>query len=76
MIPLVWKGGVEKKFLKTTKYESMYYLAIWERLRGENLNINLDSEQSVASAATAIMIIVMPNIEKLSIFYRYNVCQI
>lgn len=54
----------------------MYYLAIWERLRGENLNINLDSEQSVASAATAIMIIVMPNIEKLSIFYRYNVCQI
>jgi hypothetical protein len=67
LIPLVWKGGVEKKILKTTKYGSMYYLAMWQGLRGEDLNIDLDSEPSVTCSATGMTVIFTPDIEKLSI---------
>ena len=67
LIPLVWKGGVEKKILKTTKYGSMYYLAMWQGLRGEDLNIDLDSEPSITCSATGMTVIFTPDIEKLSI---------
>lgn len=67
LIPLVWKGGVEKKILKTTKYGSMYYLAMWQGLRGEDLNIDLDFETTLTCSATGMTVIFTPDIEKLSI---------
>jgi hypothetical protein len=38
---LGWKGGVEKRIQKGEKYGTLYYLAQWQGLRGDDLNINL-----------------------------------
>ncbi len=40
---LAWKGGVEKK-LKTKKYGTLNYLAEWQGLRGEDLNLDPSKE--------------------------------
>ncbi len=40
---LNWKGGVKKK-LKYKKYGTLYYLAQWQGLRGEDLDIETDKE--------------------------------
>lgn len=40
---LAWKGGVEKK-IKTKKYGTLKYLAQWQGLRGEDLDIHMDKE--------------------------------
>lgn len=66
LVPLVWKGGVEKKILKTTKYGSMYYLAMWQGLRGENLNIDLDTEPSITCSATGMTVIFTSDAVKMS----------
>lgn len=65
LIPLVWKGGIERKILKTTKYGSIYYLAMWQGIRGEDLNIDLDSESSLTCSATGMKVIFTSNTEKL-----------
>lgn len=36
---LGWKGGVKKKTKKGEKYGTLYYLAQWQGLRGEDLDI-------------------------------------
>ena len=65
LVPLVWKGGVEKKIIKTTKYGSLYYLAMWQGIRGEDLNIDLDSEPSVTCSITGMTVIFTSDTEKL-----------
>jgi len=40
---LGWKGGVNKKITKE-KFGSLNYLAQWQALRGEDLNIDLSKE--------------------------------
>jgi hypothetical protein len=65
LVPLVWKGGVERKILKTTKYGSVFYLAMWQGIRGEDLNIDLDSEPSLTCSATGMTVIFTTDTEKL-----------
>ncbi|MFL1551834.1 hypothetical protein ACI77I_22550 [Pseudomonas sp. D47] len=43
--PLGWKGGVSRSLKKLEKFGSLNYLAQWQGLRGEHLEI--DSEQEV-----------------------------
>jgi hypothetical protein len=43
LIPLDWKGGVREKS-QTEKRGCLNYLATWQGLRGEDLNIALDAE--------------------------------
>lgn len=66
LIPLVWKGGVEKKILKETKYGSMFYLAMWQGLREEDLNIDLDSESSLTCSFTGMTVFFTKDTDKLS----------
>jgi hypothetical protein len=40
LIPLSWKGGVEKPIKPNHKYGSLFYLAMWQGLRGEDLDID------------------------------------
>lgn len=41
---LGWKGGVEKSLKNKEKYGTLHYLAEWQGLRGEDLNINTGQE--------------------------------
>jgi hypothetical protein len=65
LIPLPWKGGVEKKILKETKYGSLNYLAMWQGLRGEDLNIDLDTEPSLTCSSTGMTVIFTNDKDKL-----------
>ena len=65
LIPLPWKGGVEKKILKETKYGSLFYLAMWQGLRGEDLNIDLDSQPSLTCSSTGMTVLFTNDTDKL-----------
>lgn len=44
LVILAWKGGVEKKIKGKEKMGTLKYLATWQGLRGEDLNIALEDE--------------------------------
>lgn len=55
---LVWKGGVEKKLLTNEKkFGSFQYLATWQGLRGEDLDIALDEERIIVCSKTGQTVI-------------------
>ena len=58
---LAWKGGVEKK-IKGKKYGSLFYLATWQGLRGEDLNINQREEISIICSKTQVEVIFTTNL--------------
>ncbi len=41
---LYYKGGVEKKLKKKEKIGALNYIAMWQGLRGEDLNIDTTNE--------------------------------
>jgi hypothetical protein len=46
LVTLPWKGGVERK-LKKEKFGSLNYLAMWQGLRGDDLDIDIELEISL-----------------------------
>ena len=58
---LAWKGGVDKK-IKGKKYGSLFYLATWQGLRGEDLNINQHQDVTIICAKTNVEVIFTPNL--------------
>lgn len=58
---LAWKGGVEKK-IKGKKYGSLFYLATWQGLRGEDLSINQQDETSIVCSKTQVEVIFTSNL--------------
>lgn len=54
---LCWKGGVGKNLEKKKKYGSLKYLAYWQGLRGEDLDIHIDEEKELICAKTGITVI-------------------
>ena len=63
---LGWKGGVEKKLKQKEKYGSLYYLAQWQGLRGENLNINYTAETKLTCSRTGVTVIYTPDLSEYS----------
>jgi hypothetical protein len=47
LVMLAWKGGVEAKLKMETKPGTLSYLATWQGLRGEDLDILLEEERLV-----------------------------
>ena len=43
LVPLSWKGGGSKRTKPNRRYGCFYYLATWQGLRGEYLNINTEA---------------------------------
>ena len=64
LIILPWKGGVEKTTKRGTKYGTFFYLAMWQGLRGEDLNIDTADEISLRCAATKMMVILTGDFAK------------
>lgn len=61
---LVWKGGSDKRLKITTKYGTLNYLAQWQGLRGEDLNINLSEKQEIICSKTGMKFIYTGDVEK------------
>lgn len=61
---LVWKGGVEKKTKKSGKYGTLYYLAQWQGLRGEDLNMDLSEESELICSKTGVKVIYTGDVKK------------
>lgn len=61
---LVWKGGVDKRLKIAEKYGTLNYLAEWQGLRGEDLNIDLSLEQEIICSKTGMKIIYTGDVEK------------
>ena len=61
---LGWKGGVEKKIKKKEKYGTLFYLAQWQGLRGEDLDIDLLEEREIVCSKTVMKVIFTGDINK------------
>jgi DNA helicase-2/ATP-dependent DNA helicase PcrA len=63
---LNWKGGVSRVTKKKQKFGSLRYLAQWQGIRGDDLNINLNAEFSLTCNATGIVVIFTSDWTKLA----------
>jgi hypothetical protein len=57
LVVLPWKGGIEKAIKKKQKFGTLYYLAMWQGLRGEDLNIDPDEEVILMCSATGMAVV-------------------
>lgn len=57
LVVLPWKGGVEKAIKKKQKFGTLFYLAMWQGLRGEDLNIDPAEEVTLVCTATAMTVV-------------------
>lgn len=57
LVVLPWKGGVEKAIKKKQKFGSLYYLAMWQGLRGEDLDIDPNDEIALNCATTGMTVV-------------------
>jgi len=60
LVPLPWKGGVdptgEKKSTKP-KYGTLNYLAMWQGLRGDDLDIDLGADAELTCTSTRVVVV-------------------
>ena len=52
-----WKGGVAKETKKKEKYGTLFYLAEWQGLRSEDLDIDLSQETEIICSKTGVKVI-------------------
>lgn len=57
LVTLVWRGGVEQKLKTGKKIGSLFYLATWQGLRGEDLEVHLVQEQLITCSRTGQTVI-------------------
>jgi len=62
---LEWTGGIGEK-IKKKKYGSLNYLAQWQGLRGEDLDINLSKEKEIICSTTGTKVIFTSDASKYS----------
>ena len=60
---LAWKGGVEKEVQKK-KCGSLFYLAQWQGLRGQDLDVDLAEETKVICSRTGVTVLFTGNAKK------------
>jgi hypothetical protein len=54
---LGWKGGVDKEIKKKSKYGTLNYLALWQGLRGDDLDIDMSKEIEITCSRTGMKVI-------------------
>lgn len=65
LVMLGWKGGVDKPLKTKNKYGGLLYVAMWQGLRGENLDIDLESEIRMTCTRTSVPITYTSNVKLL-----------
>lgn len=53
---LGWKGGVSRALKKREKFGSLKYLAQWQGLRGEDINIDCSKEHTLTCINTGMAV--------------------
>ncbi|MDD2050672.1 hypothetical protein [Pseudomonas putida] len=61
---LGWKGGVERTLKKREKFGSLKYLAQWQGLRGEDLQIDTSAELTLSCSRTGMVVTFTPDQSK------------
>ena len=61
---LDWKGGVEAKMKTLIKYGSLNYLASWQGLRGEDLDIDVEQDVECVCSKTGQRVVFTPDQRK------------
>lgn len=61
---LGWKGGVERTLKKREKFGSLKYLAQWQGLRGEDLQIDTTAELTLNCSRTGMVVTFTPDQSK------------
>lgn len=61
---LEWKGGVGTKTKKGEKHGALFYLAQWQGLRGEDLDIDPSVETELVCARTGMKVICTADVRK------------
>ena len=57
LVPLHWKGGVREKSKMEKKPGTFNYLATWQGLRGEDLDLPLDGERTIKCTRTGQIVV-------------------
>ncbi len=57
LVVLPWKGGLEKALKNGQKFGSNRYLAMWQGLRGDDLEIDPMHDTAIACTATGTTVI-------------------
>lgn len=61
---LGWKGGVSRTLVKLEKFGALNYLAQWQGLRGEDLDIDTTQETTLTCTKTGMIVIFTPDQSK------------
>jgi len=64
LVVLPWKGGVEKIIKKKQKFGTLHYLAMWQGLRGEDLNVDVSEEIALTCTVTAMTVVFTGDLAK------------
>lgn len=65
LVPLPYRGGVEKKLKVKTKPGSLLYLAMWRGLRGEGLDLETTQQYTLSCARHGVLVRFTPNVADL-----------
>jgi len=64
LMVLPWKGGMERALKTGQKYGTKRYLAMWQGMRGDALDIDLDLDESRVCSATGMTVIYTSDVSK------------
>ena len=65
LVPLVWRGGVEKAIKAKCKIGALAYLAAWQGLRDQDLDLDTDAEPSLTCTRYGVTVIFTADVAKL-----------
>jgi hypothetical protein len=57
LVPLAWIGGVTEKLKLDKKPGTLNYLARWQGLRGEDLDLTLDEERVITCSRSGLSVV-------------------
>ncbi|QOQ81137.1 hypothetical protein INP81_17540 [Comamonas thiooxydans] len=66
--PLPFKGGIERKIQAQNKVGSLWYVAMWQGLRGEDLHI--DTEQHIQLVCSKTRVPVIYTLDTATLFSK------
>lgn len=64
LVVLPWKGGVERALKSKQKFGTMRYLAMWQGLRGNDLDVDFSREVQVECSATGVVVTFTDDVAK------------
>ena len=65
--PLAWKGGGDKAIKAGKRIGSLYYLAMWQELRGDPLDIETDSPLTLTCGRFQTQVTFTQDVQKLGV---------